>query len=112
MQAIRKIVSRTVVLDIDDVDTDQIIPARYFFVGLRYRGNIIPGFVLNMFVDEGKTVWTNMIGAEFDLRKNGFSLIPALTYHELGTGDVLFKQKNTKEIPGNYSVVNSGMKVV
>ncbi|MEQ9561327.1 MAG: 3-isopropylmalate dehydratase small subunit [Woeseiaceae bacterium] len=29
MQSIRKIVSRTVVLDVDDVDTDQIIPARF-----------------------------------------------------------------------------------
>ena len=85
---------------------------RYFFVGLRYRGNVIPQFMLNLFVDEGKTIYTNMIGVEFDLRKDGFSLIPALSYHELGTGDILFKQKNTNDIPGNYSLVNSGMKVV
>jgi hypothetical protein len=96
--------------DIYDVEEQ---PGRYyFFVGLRYRGNVVPGFLLNMFVDEGKTIWTNQIGAEFDLRKDGFSLIPSLTYHELGTGDILFKQKNTKDIPGNYSLVNSGLKVV
>jgi hypothetical protein len=84
----------------------------YFFVGLRYRGNIIPQFMLNIFVDEGKTIYTNMIGAEFDLRKDGFSLIPALSYHELGTGDILFHQKGTKDVPQNYSVVNSSMKIV
>jgi hypothetical protein len=96
----------------DITDVEEVPGRSYFFVGLRYRGNVVPGFMLNMFVDEGKTVWTNMIGAEFDLRKDGFSLVPALTYHELGTGDILFKQKNTKDIAGNYSLVNSGMKVV
>ena len=96
----------------DPSNVDEQPDRYYFFVGLRYRGDIIPGFILNMFVDEGKTIYTNQIGAEFELRRNGFSLIPALTYHELGTGDILFKQKNTKDIPGNYSVVNSGMKVI
>ncbi len=96
----------------DIYDVEELPGRTYFFVGLRYRGNIVPGFMLNMFVDEGKTIYTNMIGAEFDIRKDGFSLIPALSYHELGTGDILFKQKNTPNIPGNYSLVNSGMKIV
>ena len=96
----------------DITDVEEIPGRTYFFVGLRYRGNVVPSFMLNLFVDEGKTIYTNMIGAEFDLRKDGFSLIPALSYHELGTGDILFKQKNTSNIPGNYSLVNSGMKLV
>ncbi len=96
----------------DNSNVEEVQDKTYFFVGLRYRGNVIPGFLLNMFVDEGKTIWTNQIGAEFEIRRNGFALIPALTYHELGTGDILFKQKNTKDIAGNYSLVNSGMKVV
>ncbi len=96
--------------DIKDVDEKE--GKSYFFVGLRYRGNIIPKFMINLFVDEGKTVYSNSIGAEFDLRKDGFSLIPAITYTELGTGDILFKEKNSKDIPGNYSLVNSSMKVL
>jgi hypothetical protein len=96
----------------DITDVEEVPGRTYFFVGMRYRGNVVPGFMLNMFVDEGKTIYTNMIGAEFDIRKDGFSLIPALSYHELGTGDILFKQKNTPDIVGNYSLVNSGMKVV
>jgi hypothetical protein len=84
----------------------------YTFIGLRYRGNIVPRFMINLFVDEGKTVYSNTIGIELDLRKDGFSLIPALSYTELGTGDILFKEKNSTDIAGNYSLVNSGMKVL
>ena len=96
----------------DIKNVEEIPGRRYFFVGLRYRGNVVPQFMLNMFVDGGQTIFTNMIGAEFDIRKDGFSLVPALSYHELGTGDILFKQKGVADIAGNYSVVNSGMKLV
>jgi hypothetical protein len=96
--------------DIKDVEEK---PGKtYLFIGLRYRGNLIPKFMLNMFVDEGKTVYSNSIGAEFEMRKDGFSLIPALTYTELGTGDILFKEKGSKDIAGNYNLVNSSMKVI
>jgi hypothetical protein len=84
----------------------------YFFIGANYRGNVVPAFMLHLFVDEGKTVYTNMAGIEFEYRKDGFSLIPGLSYHELGTGDILFKQKNTSDIAGNYGLVNSGMKIM
>src|SRR5262249_420553 len=82
------------------------------YVGLRYRGDIIPKFILNMFVDEGATIYSNTVGVEFDLRKDGFSLIPALSFTEYGTGDILFKQKDKPDIAGNYTVVNSSMKAI
>jgi 3-isopropylmalate/(R)-2-methylmalate dehydratase small subunit len=61
MEPLRTLNSRTVVLDIDDIDTDQIIPARFLttterdglgehlFHDWRYRsdGTIDDGFVLN-----------------------------------------------------------------
>jgi hypothetical protein len=85
----------------------------YLFVGARYRGNIIPKFMLNMFVDEGATFYSNSIAIELDLRKDGFSLIPALGFTEYGTGgDVLFKEKGSTNIAGNYSFVNSSMKAI
>lgn len=96
----------------DIYDVDEKPGKAYFFVGLHYRGNLVPAFLLHMFIDEGKSVYTNMFGAEFEYRKDGFSLIPALSYHELGTGDILFKQKDTPDIAGNYGLVNSGMKIV
>jgi len=86
---------------------------RYMFIGARYRGSIVPKFAQNLFVDEGATVYTNTVGIEFDLRKDGFSFVPALSYQELGTQDILFHQKNQPtDIAGNYSVVNSSMKTI
>jgi hypothetical protein len=96
----------------DMKDVEEKDGKTYLFIGLRYRGALIPKFILNMFVDEGKSVYTNQIGAELDIRKEGFSLIPALTYAELGTGDILFKEKGSKEIAGNYNLVNSSLKVI
>jgi hypothetical protein len=66
--------------------------------------------MINLFVDEGATVYSNSIGIELDMRKDGFSLIPNITYSEYGTGDILFKQKSKPDIAGNWSVVNSSLK--
>jgi hypothetical protein len=93
-------------------DVEEIPSKRYLFIGARYRGNIIPKFMLNLFVDEGATIYSNTIAVELDMRKDGFSLIPALGYTEYGTGDILFKEKGSSDIPGNYSFVNSSMKAI
>ena len=95
----------------DIKNVDEVPGKTYFFIGLRYRGTIIPKFMINLFVDEGATVYSNAIGVELDLRKDAFSLIPALSYVEYGTDDILFRQKGKDDtLAGNYSVVNSGMK--
>jgi hypothetical protein len=96
----------------DITDVAELPGKTYLFVGVRYRGNIIPKFMLNTFVEEGATVYSNSVGIQLDIRKDGFSLIPALQYTEYGTGDILFKQRNTPDIPGNYSMVNSSMKAI
>ena len=92
-------------------DTFEDPTKRYYFIGLRYRGDVIPQFMLNIFVDGGKTLYSNSIGAEIDLRHDNFSLIPAITYTEYGTGDVVFAQKGKDPTDaGNWSVVNSSLK--
>ncbi len=96
--------------DIKDVEENP--NKTYLFVGLRYRGNVVPKFMLNAFVDEGKTIYSNSIGVQLDIRKNGFSLIPGIQYTEYGTGDLLFKQKGTNDFVGNYTLVNSGLKAI
>jgi len=49
---------------------------KYYFVGLRYRGTVIPQFMENLFVSDGKTIYSNTIGAELDMRQDSKSLIP------------------------------------
>ena len=49
--------------------------------------------MLNLFVDEGATIYSNSIGVELDIRRDNFSLIPSITYTSYGFGDTLFRQK-------------------
>jgi hypothetical protein len=93
-------------------DVEELPGKTYLFVGARYRGNVIPQFLLNLFVDKGGTIYSNTFGFELDKRKDGFSLIPALSYTEYGTGDILFKEKDSADIAGNYTFVNSSMKAI
>jgi hypothetical protein len=83
---------------------------KYYFVGLRYRGTVIPKFLLNLFVNEGATIFSNTIGAELDMRQDSKSLIPWIAYTSYSTGDMLFLQKGKDpNDPDQYSVVNSGL---
>ncbi|MBP9112145.1 MAG: hypothetical protein KBF88_05015 [Polyangiaceae bacterium] len=98
---------------LDDVSNDvtEIRDRTYVYLGLRYRGTILPKFLLNAFVREGATVYQNSIGLEADFRTNNFSIIPSLTYTEFGLGDTLFLEKNKDEnFAGNWSNVNSTLK--
>ena len=96
-----------------NADGREVAGKGYHFLGLRYRGTIVPKFVQNLFVDEGKTIYSNTIGIEYEYRKDGFSIIPAISYTEYGTGDILYLQKNKDAAdPSNWSLVNSSLKGV
>jgi hypothetical protein len=83
---------------------------KYYFVGLRYRGTIIPQFMENLFVNDGATIYSNTIGAELDMRQDGKSLIPWIAVTTYSTGNILFLQKGKDPTdPDQYSIVNSGL---
>jgi hypothetical protein len=91
-------------------DTYEDPMKRYYFVGLRYRGDVIPKFLINAFVDGGATLYSNAAGIELDSRKDGFSTVFGLSYQNYGTGNLLFLQKGKDPTDAaNYSVVNSGL---
>ena len=98
----------------DSSDVTEKDGKTYYFIGLRYGLTVIPKFMLNIFVGEGATFTSNTIGAEIDIRKDGFSLIPSISYAEYGKGDdVLFLQKNAApNVDGNWSYVNSSLKAI
>jgi hypothetical protein len=97
----------------DSSDTSEKPGQKYEFIGLRYRGTVIPQFFENLFVDDGGTVYSNAIGIEYERRTDGYSMIPWLTYTDYGMGDTLFLTKGKDQNdPTQYSVVNSGLKAI
>ncbi|MGH7269389.1 MAG: hypothetical protein ACREJ3_03080, partial [Polyangiaceae bacterium] len=96
----------------DDTNTAEDPNRRYYFIGARYRGTIVPAFIEHLFVNEGATVYSNTIGAEVDMRKGGQSMIAWIQYTEYTFDNTLFWQKGTPDLPQNYSIVNSGLKSV
>jgi hypothetical protein len=98
----------------DDItDTKEDPAKKYYFVGLRYRGTIIPQFFESLFVDDGGTVYSNTLGLEVDIRQDGRSIIPWFQYTDYGMGNTLFLTKGKDPTDATqYSVVNSGLKAL
>jgi hypothetical protein len=98
--------------EVDNTDTREEPNRKYYFIGLRYRGTVIPQFLENLFVDDGGTVYSNSLGIEMDIRSGGSSLIPWIQYTDYNTGDILFLQKGQQDIAANRSIVNSSLKAI
>lgn len=97
----------------DITNTTEDPNKRYLFAGVRYRGTIVPAFIEHIFVDEGKTIYSNTFGAELDIRKGGQSMIPWIQYTDYNTGDILFHQKGQPtDDAAYYSDVNSSLKAI
>ena len=86
----------------------------YYFAGLNYRMNIVPAFLINLFVDEGpNTVLTSTVGLSIDVRKDHFSIIPGVNFTEYGFDPTLFLQKGKDASdPGNWGLVHSTLKAI
>ena len=112
MEKVRRIVSRTVVLDRDDVDTDQIVPARFLkgttreglgralFADWRYDASGLPrpDFVLNRAEAEGARVL--VVGRNFGCGSSrehavwalcgfGFRAVVGLSFADIFRGNAL-----------------------
>jgi hypothetical protein len=97
----------------DSNDVTELPGKSYYFIGVRYRGTIVPQFMMNLFVNEGRTIYSSGVGLEVDMRKDGFSFIPALSFVEYGMPDTLFLEKNKDaNFAGNWSHVSSQLKGV
>ncbi len=85
----------------------------YLWVGAGYQGTVLPAFLLGAFVTGAPTTYLSTFKLSADFRKNGFSVVPSLSFSEYGTGDVLFLQRGKNEaVNGNWSVVNSNIKSI
>lgn len=66
----------------------------YYFVGARYRGLLIPSFMMSAFADGGTSVYSNGIGPEFTVRKDNFEYVLSVWYADYSMGWTRFKAKN------------------
>jgi hypothetical protein len=82
----------------------------YRFVGLRYRGVIVPKFMMNLFGDGGRTVYVDAFGPEFTIRKDAFEYIFSLWYADYGMEETPFKSSSDAE--DAWEIVSSEIKVV
>lgn len=83
----------------------------YYQVGPRYRGIILPGFVTGIFARQAQSQYFNNFGLELDIRRDGFSLTPSLSYLGMGTNPIQFADKSKpEEFARNWSQITSELK--
>ncbi|MEZ4220878.1 MAG: hypothetical protein R3B13_08110 [Polyangiaceae bacterium] len=82
----------------------------YRFLGLRYRGIIIPKFMMNLFGDGGATVYNHAFGPEFTVRKDGFEYVFSLWYASYSMSPTPFKASGDPEVA--WEIVESKLKAV
>ncbi len=82
----------------------------YYFVGARYRGIILPQFMMNMFADGGQTLYVNAFGAEVGIRKDDFEILPSIWFANYGMDPTPFKSKS--DPPESWELVESNLKVL
>jgi hypothetical protein len=82
----------------------------YYFVGARFRGLIIPSFVIGLFGDGGKTVFAPNFGPEFAIRRNNFEYNFSVTYTSYVMTDTTFKAPS--DPPEAMELVNAHLKVL
>ncbi len=82
----------------------------YHFVGLRYRGIIIPKFMVNLFGDGGSSVYVHAFGPEFTVRKDAFEYVFSIWYAGYGMKPTPFKASSDPETA--WEIVEANLKVL
>ena len=82
----------------------------YYFVGARYRGIIVPKFMMNLFGEGGRTVYVNAFGPEFGIRKNAFEYSLSAWYAAYSMEPTPFKASS--DGPEAWEIVESKVKVL
>jgi hypothetical protein len=82
----------------------------YYFVGARYRGIIIPKFMMNLFGDGGRAVYVHSFGPELGIRKDGFEYNLSIWYAAYTMEKTPFKASSDGEEA--WEIVWSSIKVL
>ena len=82
----------------------------YLFVGLRYRGIVVPKFMMNLFGQGGTTVYVDSFGPELGVRKDNFEFVFSAWYADYGMEPTPFKATNDPEAA--WELVESKLNVL
>jgi hypothetical protein len=83
----------------------------YYELGVRYRGIVLPSFVTGLFAQQAESLYFNNFGLELDIRRDGFSITPSLTYLGMGTDPINFADKSKPaDYARNWSQITSQLK--
>ncbi len=82
----------------------------YYFLGLRYRGIVVPKFMMNLFGDGGTSVWIDGIGPEFTIRRNDFEYVFSVWWTDYGMKPTPFKASDDPITA--WEIVESKMNVL
>jgi hypothetical protein len=74
----------------------------YYFVGLRYRGMLVPKFMMNLFGDGGTSVYVHGIGPEFTVRKDNFEYVLSAWWAGYNMDPTLFKASSDPDTAYEY----------
>lgn len=82
----------------------------YYFVGLRYRGIVVPKFMMNLFGDGGTSVWIDSVGPELTVRKDEFEYVFSVWWADYSMGATPFKASSDPDTA--WEIVRSKMNVL
>ncbi len=82
----------------------------YQFVGLRYRGIIVPQFMMDLFGEGGEGVYVHAFGPEFAIRRDNFEYNFSIWYADYGMDPTTFKAKDDPD--DAWEIVESQLKVL
>jgi hypothetical protein len=82
----------------------------YYFVGLRYRAQVVPQFMINLFASGGTTVFANGVGPELTIRKDGFEYVFSAWWTKYAFDWTPFKGKTDPDTA--WELVKSNIQVV
>ena len=82
------------------------------YLGGRYRAFMLPQAVLGIFARGGQNLVFQSMAIELDVRRRtGFSIIPALSFADLSTGDMLLGTKGDDRV-SSFSYVRSDLTAI
>jgi hypothetical protein len=81
------------------------------WTGARYRAFALPRALVDLVGRSNRDLFFQSASVEADFRGDHFSFVPALTFADLATGDVLLGSKGTN-VTSSFSYLKSDMKAV